>query len=426
MSVIEKKTKYQGIRLRNNIVWIFFHYKRQKCRESFEQKLHFDCIIKSKLNPKNKKFKKEAGDQLKENEKKLSGANDKRTAIKYAITIQTFNYIDFFPHSKGARKFGSQTNTIITVSEALDWWWESNKPEDENTASDHECNIKNHIKPGIGKIILSDLKSRQVKHWINSIDLAASTKNNILSPLRKMFAEAYSDELIDDDIMLRIKNFKKIKKKKNPLNIKQVDNILKDITEKHANAFYEFAFWSGLSTGEQTGLKWGNINFTENKYYVRGLLSSKGKIKDTKNEYREREIDLLQPLYNALVKIMPDNYFELSDMYADEFVFKNPKTGAYWKTDALTKIWRRTLNNLKIPYRKPYETRHAYASIMVTACLPDGWIRRQMGHASMRMLEEVYGKWLGDANKVIDWVLKHTKGEHNGEEFKKLFIDKYS
>ncbi len=426
MSVTEKKTKYKGIRLRNNIVWIFFHYKGKKCRESSGQKLHFDCVIKSKLNPKNKEFKKEAEDQLEENETKLSGAKNKRTAIYYAITTQVFNYIDFFPYSKGARKFGSQTNTTITVSEALDWWWESNKPEDEKTEAAHESNIRNHIKPGIGNIILSDLKSRQVKKWINSIQLSPSSKNNILSPLRQMFGEAYSDELVDNNVMLRISCFKREKKKKNPLNIDQVDNILKNITEKHANAFYKFAFWSGLSTGEQRGLKWRDINFSTNKYHVRGLLSSKGIIKDTKNEYRDRELDLIQPLYDALVKIMPDGYFESCGMYADEFVFKNPYTSTYWSVDALTKIWKSALDNLKIPYRKPYETRHTYASIMVTACLPDSWIRQQMGHKTMRMLAEVYAKWLGDASKVIDWILKHTKGEHNSDDFKKFFIDKYN
>jgi len=255
MSVIEKKTQYIGIRLRNNIIWIYFSYKRRKCAESFDQKLYFDYITKSKLNPKNKIFKRDADRQLKDNEIKLSQANEKRNAVKYAISTNTFNYIDFFPYSKGARKFGSQTNTTITVSEALDWWWKSNAPEDEGTESDHMCNIKNHIKPGLGNIILSDLKSRQVKQWLNSIELSPSTKNNILSPLRKMFIEAYSDDLVDDNIMLRIPNFKRSKKIKNPLTINQVDMILKNITEKHANAFYKFAFWSGLSTGEQRGLK---------------------------------------------------------------------------------------------------------------------------------------------------------------------------
>ena len=111
MSVVEKKTKYQGIRLRNNIIWIFFRYKRVKCRESFGQKLHFDCIIKSKLNPKNEKFKKEAEDQLKGNEKKLVlywyqnpfGSHDNLLFQKLHLLITKIRY-------------GKEENAFIRIS----------------------------------------------------------------------------------------------------------------------------------------------------------------------------------------------------------------------------------------------------------------------------------------------------------------------
>ena len=90
--------------------------------------------------------------------------------------------------------------------------------------------------------------------------------------------------------------------------------------------------------------------------------------------------------------------------------------------EAINKFWKTSLKELKIKYRSPYETRHTFASIMVTACLPDGWVRNQMGHATMKMLEEVYAKWHGNTNAIIDWILKHTKNGTNGADFTKLFI----
>ena len=80
---------------------------------------------------------------------------------------------------------------------------------------------------------------------------------------------------------------------------------------------------------------------------------------------------------------------------------------------------------LGIEHRKAYETRHTFASIMITACLPDGWIRQQMGHSTMKMLEDVYGKWLSESSRVIEWVLSHTSKGHNGAQFKILFLDKH-
>jgi len=160
-------------------------------------------------------------------------------------------------------------------------------------------------------------------------------------------------------------------------------------------------------------------------YHVQRSLSSGGNIKKTKTDHRVRKVDLIQPLYDALVMIMPDKYFESYDVYADEFIFKNPYNSEYWKEGAISKIWSNALKDLNIPHRRAYQTRDTYASIMVTACLPDQWLRQQMGHASMRMLSDVYAKWLGDADGVIKWILKHTEGEHNSKDFKRFFIDKY-
>jgi integrase len=61
---------------------------------------------------------------------------------------------------------------------------------------------------------------------------------------------------------------------------------------------------------------------------------------------------------------------------------------------------------------------------MATACLPDGWIRKQMGHASMDMLEKIYAKWVEDADKVLDWVIEKTQDGHNGSRLTKFFINK--
>jgi len=127
-----------------------------------------------------------------------------------------------------------------------------------------------------------------------------------------------------------------------------------------------------------------------------------------------------------LVGLHSDSYHENPSKFKNEYVFKNPNTENVWSSETIGLRWNETLKALNIPHRSAYETRHTFASIMVTACLPDGWVRRQMGHSTMKMLEEVYAKWLDDADKVIDWVLKNTKDGHNGAQFKKLFLDQHN
>jgi len=395
---VASKTKYPGVRIRGKSIQIDFRYKGIRCRETL------------RIEPTSKNLEK---------------ANNRLGKIKDDITFNVFVYANYFPNSNNAKRFGDQPTSNLTISQALDWWWEYSKPGTNSTANDHAYNIKNHIKPGIGSILLRELRPRQVKKWINLIDLSESTKNNIMSPLRKMFSEAYSEELVDDDIMKKVPNFKRQSKEKNPLGIDQVDKLLKNIKIPEVKSFYQFAIWSGLSTGEQIGLQWGDVNFKESTIKIERVLVRKKQTK-TKNKFRKRQIELLTPSYQALKALLPKDYVNNPEKYTSDYIFKNPNTSGTWTSESIANHWNNNLKILNIPYRKAYETRHTFASIMITACLPDGWIRQQMGHATMKMLETVYGKWLNESSRIIDWVLKHTSDDNNGSQFKMLFLDQHA
>ena len=124
-------------------------------------------------------------------------------------------------------------------------------------------------------------------------------------------------------------------------------------------------------------------------------------------------------------ELKPDDYDTNISKYSSTYIFINPKTDLVWRNEAISKHWNQALKNLKIEHRRAYETRHTYASLMISACLPDGWVRNQMGHATMKMLEEVYGKWHGDTSIIIDWILKHTQNGNNGSDFTRLFLDQH-
>jgi len=47
-----------------------------------------------------------------------------------------------------------------------------------------------------------------------------------------------------------------------------------------------------------------------------------------------------------------------------------------------------------IRYRNPYQTRHTFASMMLTAGESPIWLAKQMGHADTAMIFRNYGKWI--------------------------------
>jgi integrase len=50
-------------------------------------------------------------------------------------------------------------------------------------------------------------------------------------------------------------------------------------------------------------------------------------------------------------------------------VFQNPKTGDRWNGNQAIRrgMWAVALRKAKVRYRKPYQTRHTYASMMLMA-----------------------------------------------------------
>jgi hypothetical protein len=85
---------------------------------------------------------------------------------------------------------------------------------------------------------------------------------------------------------------------------------------KEVHAFYQFAIWTGLSTCEQTGLRWGDINFETRKVKIERILVENEE-KGTKNDFRDRVIELLSPAILALRNITPKDLDENPDKYSD-------------------------------------------------------------------------------------------------------------
>ncbi len=57
------------------------------------------------------------------------------------------------------------------------------------------------------------------------------------------------------------------------------------------------------------------------------------------------------------------------------------------------RVWRKVLRELNIRYRRPYNTRHTYASLALMNDAPVGLIAKQLGH-SVITLTRTYAKWM--------------------------------
>lgn len=195
-----------------------------------------------------------------------------------------------------------------------------------------------------------------------------------------------------------LKGFLKEEGEVDPFDESEVLKILGNLDAPMVNHM-TFAFWTGLRTGETIALRINDIDFQNERILVRRSLS-RAVLKSTKTN-KQRWVQLLPPAKEAIAAQL--RLFGAPDGW----VFPNPFTKKRWANESkITKRWRKAIEKSGVRYRRPYQTRHTYASMMLSAGENVMYVAGQMGHADWSMLVKVYGHWIpsGAATKAGELV----------------------
>jgi len=154
---------------------------------------------------------------------------------------------------------------------------------------------------------------------------------------------------------------------------------------------WRFAFFSGLRSSELIALHWEDIDWDKKTANINKAFVC-GEFKTTKTPSGVRKLLLLPPALKAL-KLQKQYTFSLKGQ-----VFYNPYTNQPW-TDARQireRAWCPIIKAAGVRYRNPYQTRHTYASMMLSKGENILWVAQQMGHVNIEMVIEHYAKWIPD------------------------------
>lgn len=222
---------------------------------------------------------------------------------------------------------------------------------------------------------------------------------NVQSVLRAALQEALDDELIEVNPLYGWK----FTRKEAPKPVDDVDPFTADEQAaildaccrdpQHRNLF-RFAFWTGMRTSELVALEWGDIDWRREIVRVsRAKTQAADEPEGTKTRKGTRDVKLLQPALEALHAQKPYSFL------AGKEVFLNPRTMEPWLGDQPIRHgpWTSALRKAGVRYRRQYQTRHTYASMMLTAGESPVWLAQQMGHSDMTMIARTYGRWIADA-----------------------------
>lgn len=349
---------------------ITFTYKGVKCREP---------LSNLEVNNKNIKYA----------ERTLGEIHNK-------IERGTFNYAEYFPRSARLKIFGNAASGK-TIKMYLDEYidiCETRNLSPSTIGGYKKCRSalsSLHILPAC------ELTPAALKQWIQSQKTTLKTIRNQLSFLRSSLDEAVTDGVLQINPVSLVTASRYQSNKSDaessyivdPLSPAEVSALLTSTGNKQWENLFRFAIQTGLRSSELCALRWRDIDFVEKTAHVQSASVS-GVTKGTKTKAGTRKVELTEEAMIALNDQKPFSFMK------DGCVFEDPKTSKPWASaDAIRKkAWVPTLRKAGIRYRNPYQTRHTFATRLISRGVNLFWLAAQMGHKGPEMLFRHYGRYL--------------------------------
>ena len=364
---------FPGVEARGAVIRITFSYRGERCRETL-------ALLPTSAN--------------------LKQAARLRAEILRKIAMDDFNYAEYFPKSRRLAKLGlAPLKTAPTFGALSEMWLRFKRAECQlSTTQSYAEALHKHLLPVLGERTIDSIRYSELAQLVATFSCGhPKTCNNVLTPLRGVFELAVRDGLLQDNPARHIRNRRLQKALPCPFTRAEMESIIRGFARQGLEAarnYFEFAFVTGLRTSELIALRWSDVDFIGRGVQIH-RARVRNHIKSTKT-YRAREIELTERAAQVLSRQLALSFSDESEA----LVFLEERTGQGYQDDRLLRerYWYPLLDDLNIPRRPAYNTRHTYATLALLAGAAPMWVARQLGHANMRLLLETYSRWIAHSD----------------------------
>lgn len=337
------------------------------------------------------------------------------------MLLGDFDYAEFFPGSKNLQKLAKagalsrnsrasnvmaypdqETDQTPLFPDFADLWLEENKIQwRASHLRNVESILESSLKPAFKNKPLTEITKANIlaarnklasrKGRAGNIQMAPKTVNSHMAILRMILTEGAERY----DFANPYRNIKPLRLKKvniEPFSLDEVERITKYVRKDYQN-YYQVRFYTGMRTGEVDGLKWEHVDFEKREILVRETLIN-GKAEYTKTDGSQREIPMFGPVYDAL-KAQHAATGKLS-----KFVFCNRLGEPLDHNNVTKRVWYPLLQALNLKKRRPYQTRHTAATLLLASGENPEWVARLLGHSSTEMLFKVYSRFIPNVTRM--------------------------
>lgn len=154
-----------------------------------------------------------------------------------------------------------------------------------------------------------------------------------------------------------------------------------------------------MRLGELLGLQWGDIDF--NGKYIRVERSYKLKQINPTKTGKARRVDmsnqLIETLKHHFIRCKEEG-LKLGLGNAPEFIFH--RSGQPMEQDFIRRVFKRILVKAGLREIRIHDTRHTYASLLLSEGISPVYVKEQLGHSSIQITVDIYGTWIPNSNRT--------------------------
>lgn len=342
-----------------------------------------------------------------------------RPALLNKIINNEFDYRTEFPDSKIPDHLKNTCSTLIkNISED---YIESVDPANGHEAigattfTNYKAVIRGWIYNNFGEYTIGELSTDHIKAALKRSKLKDSTITYRMNVFNEVIQYAILENMITVNPLDNLPRMKKIRHNNKQFNQRKIPNIFPftpdEMTEllQHfkpaGRNMYQLAFWTGMRPQEFIALEWKDIDFKKRLIYVNKTINQGQEKPYGKTESATRSIIMLDAAYEALQRQKKLTFWKKSK------VFLTTYDKPWYDARSVRKyVWEPAFDECNIQKRRPYNTRHTYASLMLTLGEHSSRISEQMGHNNDVTFRTKYAKVIRE--------IEHDFG-HKANEFYK-------
>jgi integrase len=317
--------------------------------------------------------------------------------IAAEIDNGVFEYERHFPHGTKIEQLSPGKEDLPFNQYFADWM--AGKVLKETTRRNWESAFWKHLYPFFKDRLISTITRADIRQFQRTMvdkGLEPSTINDKpMKVLRMMFHQAFIDEVIPKNPTLGVKRLAQGMTDVAPFTIEEREAIIAGI-RRYAPLYVNYVicgFWTGWRPNEACALKWNRVDFQHEKILIRegrvlrltGIPKSADSIRD---------LDMLPPVHEALVAQKAMSWL------LGDYVFVGSKQIPVDQEIFRMKVWEPLLKRLGVRYRPPYQMRHTFATLAISAGENINWVAKMLGHKSPVMTLERYNRYVSNLTRT--------------------------